>query len=150
MDTHEPHPIDQREAQQQLATIEGRTLASARDRRVHAVGTVVYGVTIGLLMGARNMVSESQYLLLSLVAVVVLLAEFLLVERAARTVPRRARRWSRIGFAASFIIALVLVTPWLNLSAQTAPNTWPMVLVAALVTAAPSVVAGAVIARGGR
>ena len=41
-----------------------------------------------------------------------------------------------------------MVLPWLNLSAQTSPNTWPMVAAGAGLAAVPALVAAAVIRWG--
>lgn len=138
------------QAREQLAASQTRSLPSARDRPVHALGTAVFGLTVALSMATRNVVSGTGRLMLSGVFLVAWVGGAIWMERAARTVPRRARLWSRLGIGASFLLALGLVLPWLNLEAQTEPNTWPMVLVAALVVAAPSLVAAAAIARGGR
>jgi hypothetical protein len=142
------HPtLTPEQARRQLADLQARPLSSPRDRRVHAVGTAVFGLTIALHMATQNAVTGAAQVVLSCVVLVVLVAETVWVERAARTVPRRARLWSRLGIGASFVVALGFVLPWLNLQAQTSPNTWPMVAVAATVVAVPSLVAAAVITR---
>lgn len=147
-DRHQPTP---QEAREQLAAAQARQLGSARDRRIHAVGTAVLGLTVGVFMATQNMVSlGTSGALLFVAFAVVCLGEAWWVERAARTVPRRSRLWSRLGIGGSVVLALVVVMPWLNLSAQSGPNTWPMVTVGAAVAAAPSVIAAAAIAAGRR
>ncbi|MEX5268761.1 hypothetical protein [Kocuria sabuli] len=70
------------------------------------------------------------------------------IERVARTVPRRAKVWSRGGIVASFVLTLTVVLPWLNLSARTSRNTWPVVTAGAVVAAVPALAAAAVIRWG--
>lgn len=136
------------QAREQLAASRPRALSSARDRRVHAVGTAVLGLAIGLFMASRNLLSETGLVVVAVVFFVAWMVGLAWVERIARTVPRGARRWSRVGIGGSFVLALAAVLPWLNLQAQSAPNTWPMVLLGALVAAIPSLLAAAVIAGG--
>lgn len=142
---HQPTP---QEARERLAAArEARRLGSPRDRVVHAAGTAVVGLTIGVFLAAQNMVvSGMGHALLFAAFAAVCLGEGWWVEVAARTVPRRSRLWSRLGNGGTLVLALIAVVPWLNLGAQSAPNTWPMVIVGAAVAAAPSVIAAAVIA----
>lgn len=133
------------QAQAQLAQSR-KPLTSARDRMIHATGTAVGGLTFGLFAATRNITPGTESIVVPTVVVAFLLALAIWVARAARTVPRRARLWSRLGVASSLAVAVVLVLPWLNLQAQAQPNTWPMALVGALVVAAPSLVAAAVVA----
>jgi hypothetical protein len=128
-----------------------RPLPSPRDRKVHAIGTAAFGVGIGLFMAAQNMLSgPGGEVLRTALFFAVYLGVAVWVERATRTVPRRVRLWSRLGIAGSMVLALVAVLPWLNLHAQSEPNTWTMVFVGTLVAGAPSLLAAAVIARGRR
>ena len=136
------------QARERLAASRSRSLRSRGDRKVHAVGTAVLGLSIGLFMADRNLVSGTNEIVTSLIFGAVWLGGAIWVERAARTVPRGARLWSRLGIGTSVVVALVAVLPWLNLRAQTEPNTWPMVLAGAVVIAVPSLVAAAVIAGG--
>jgi hypothetical protein len=139
------------QARDQLQEVARRPLTRSRDRAVHATATAATGLALGLLGTAQNIAS-------GLAANVALTGFFFAValgsaawaEHAARTVPRRARAWSRAGMIASLVLNLVLVRPWLNLQAQTEPNTWSMVLVGAVVVAVPSLAAAAMIARGRR
>jgi hypothetical protein len=145
---HADHPdITPEQARRQLAHADARPLASRRDRRVHAVGTALFGLTGGVFMASQNMASGLADALISAAFLVLLVAEGAWIERAARTVPRRARRWSRVGLAGSLLLALGVVLPWLNLQAQSEPNTWPMVALGGLVVAVPSLLAAAAIVR---
>jgi hypothetical protein len=142
-----PHPTPQ-EAREQLSASQPRRLTTRRDRTTHAVATATFGLALGVFSAAQNLaVSWVGEALLTAAFVLVVVGTASWVERAARTVPRRSRLWSRIGLGLSFVLSLLLVRPWLNLQAQTEPNTWPMVLGAAVAIALPSLVAAAVIAR---
>lgn len=149
MDAHPSHLTPQ-QAREQLTAAQSRSLSSRRDRTIHAVGMVFVGVVIGVHMALRNVIGEGAYALVGLLVIGVLFLEMIWVDRTARTVPRRVRLCSWAGFIISFLVGLWVVTPWLNLAAQSGPNTWPMVLVGAVATAAPSLVAAVVIAAGRR
>ena len=136
------------QAREQLAASRSRSLRIAGDRKVHAIGTAVLGLSVALLMAPQNVLSGTSAIVADVIFVTVWMAGAIWVERAARTVPRRARLWSRLGIGASIVVALVAVLPWLNLSAQTGPNTWPMVLAGALVISVPSLIAAVAIVRG--
>ncbi|MDO5712594.1 MAG: hypothetical protein Q4P32_12785 [Micrococcales bacterium] len=145
MDAPQAQPSPQ-QAREQLAVAQSRSLSSGRDRRIHAIGTAVFGLAVGFLAASRNITDGSSWIWATLAYFALAVGSGIWVERAARTVPRRARLWSRVGVVTSLVLALVVVLPWLNLSAQTAPNTWSMVLVGGLGAATPSLVAAAVIA----
>ena len=142
-----PHSqLSPQQAREQLAAAQSRSLSSRRDHRIHAIGTAVFGLAVGLLAASRNIIDGSNWIWVMLAYFVVAVGSGIWVERAARTVPRRTRLWSRLGLAASLVLALAVVLPWLNLSAQSAPNTWPMVIAGALGASIPSLVAAAMIA----
>lgn len=138
------------EARERLAASRTPTLGNPGDRLVHAISTAAIGLIICLWFAMRNMMSETSGTVLACVYVALCFADAIWVERAARTVPRRAKLWSWLGIGASIVLSLGLVLPWLNLHAQTEPNTWSMVIAGALVAALPSLIASAVIARGSR
>lgn len=142
--------ITPEEARERLAASRDDVLPSGRDRQIHATGTAIFGLTSGLYMASQNVIEGVAAVVLSCIALAVFLAEGFWVERAARTVPRRARLWSRLGIGASMVLGLAVVLPWLNSQAQVEPNTWTMAAAGALVVAVPSLVAGAVIVRGSR
>lgn len=133
------------QAREQLLTSQTRSMRSTRDRKIHAFGTAVFGLTLGVYMASQNVRSD---IAASLLFFAIWGGAAFWVERTTRTVPRRTKLWSRLGIGTSMVVALVAVLPWLNLQAQTEANTWSMVLVGALVAAAPSLVAAAIIARG--
>ena len=116
------------EQPRELANRQTRILMSRRDRRIHAVGTAVLGLTGGLYMAAQNLLSGTSRVVLSCIVVASWVAQALWIERAAPTIPRRARLWSHLGIGGSLVLALGLVLPWLNLRAQTEPASWPAVL----------------------
>jgi hypothetical protein len=148
--TSHPAPLTPQDARDRLAESRTRRLGSRRDRVVHAAGTAVLGLGIGFLMATQNVVSGAGRFALTCAFLVVCVGVAIGVERAARTVPRRAKLWSRLGIGASVLVALAAVLPWLNLEARTEPNTWPMVVAGALVTAVPSLLAATVIVRSRR
>ena len=136
------------QAREQLAASQSQSLRIASDRNVHAIRTAVLGLSVGLLTAPQNVLSGTSAIVADVIFVTVWMGGAIWVERAARTVPRRARLWSRLGIGTSILVALVAVLPWLNLSAQTEPNTWPMVLAGALVIAVPSLIAAVAIVGG--
>jgi len=144
MNTTHPEPTPQ-QAHAQLAATQTRSLGSARDRRVHALGTAVVGVTIAVYATAQTIVSGVGEVALSVAFFALILGQGWWVERAAVTVPRRSRLISRLGIGTSFVLGLVAVLPWLNLAAQTSPTTWPMVWAGSAVAAVPALIAAAVI-----
>ncbi|MFF0945931.1 hypothetical protein ACFYE2_17145 [Kocuria sp. CPCC 205300] len=145
------HHLTPEQAREQLASIQVRTFDTSRDRAVHAAATAVFGVVTALYMASQNILSDW---VSHTVGTAVFAAAWLItvwwIERVARTVPRRAKAWSRGGIVASFVLTLTVVLPWLNLSAQTSPNTWPMVAAGAALAAVPALVAAAVIRWGSK
>jgi hypothetical protein len=146
--SHHPTP---EQAREQLATIQARTLDTARDRAVYAAATAVFGVASALYMAAQNILADwVSHSLRTAVFAAAWLVTVWWIERVARTVPRRAKAWSRGGIVTSFVLTLTVVLPWLNFSAQTSPNTWPMVAAGATVAAVPALAAAAVIRWGSK
>lgn len=145
------HHLTPERAREQLATIQARTLHTSRDRVVHAAATAVFGVTSALYMAAQNILADwVSHSLRTAVFAAAWSVTVWWIERVARTVPRRAKVWSRGGIVASIVLTLTVVLPWLNFSAQTSPNTWPMVTAGAAVAAVPALIAAAVIRWGSR
>jgi len=145
MDSTRPEPTPQ-QAREQLAATQDRVLSSSRDRRVHAVGTAVVGVTIAAYGAAQTIVSGAAEVAFSVAFFALIFGQAWWVERAARTVPHRSKVISWTGIGASFVLGLLLVRPWLNLAAQTSPTTWPMVWAGSALAAVPALVAATVIA----
>lgn len=145
----QPHQLSPHEAREQLSASLTRRLTRRRDRTLHAFATATFGLALGLFSAAQNLAASwGEEVLLTAGFVLVVVGTASWVEWVARTVPRRSRLWSRIGLGASFVLSLLLVRPWLNLQAQSEPNTGPMVLAAAAVIALPALAAAAIIARG--
>ncbi len=118
------------------------------DRTIHAIATLLLGVAVGgIFIATRN--SDPNWLgwiaNAAFVAVVVGAQEW--IDRATRTTPRHARRWSTMGIAGSMLVALTVVLPWLNWSEQTEPVSTTMQLVAAIGIAIPCWIAALVIYR---
>ena len=149
MDANRTFPTPQ-EAREQLEQSRERRLPTPADRSVHAWATAVFGLSLGLLMAPRNLLSGTGQVLVAALFIACWIGAEMWVDRTARTVPRRARLWSRLGIGTSFVLALIAVLPWLNFSAQSRPNTVPMVLLAGLVIATPSLIAAIAIGRSRR
>ena len=138
------------EAREQLATSQ-HPLTGPRDRRIHAITTALLGVALGATMSVQNLLVGPGGTALRTLSYVVLVGGALAwAERTARTVPRHAKLASRVGLGGSLLVGLTLVLPWLNLSAQTRPNTVSMALVGAAAIALPSFIAAGYIARARR
>ena len=141
--TDQPAP---EQARAQLTAIQSRSITTGRDRSVHALATAVFGAITAFYMASQNILADG---IAHTIKTAAFIGLWLLVvwctEQAAKTVPRQAKLWSRIGIAGSFLLSLTVVLPWLNFSAQTAENTWPMVVGGAALAAAPALVAAAAI-----
>lgn len=144
------HPTPE-QAREQLSAIKGRTIETSRDRAVHAGATAAFGAITAFYMASQNILADQFSHTVKTAAFAALwLLTVWWIERVARTVPRRAKVWSRSGIMASFVLTLTVVLPWLNHSAQSAPNTWPMVVAGSAAAAAPALVAAAVIRWGSK
>jgi len=139
--------ITPEQARERIAASSARRLGSAPDRKMYALGTIALGLAVGVYFATENLVHGVAYLVSSMAFVAVLVAAEIWVQGATRTVPRRARLWSRIGFGASFALGFVAVGPWLNLQERTDLDPWLVALAASLVITAPSLVAAAAISR---
>ena len=129
---------------------ETTTLDNPRDRRVHGIGTAAAGVVFAVYLVLHRLTDGSSWEdLLTVAYVVVLVGVAAWQTRAARTVPLNARRIGYVGLALS-IAAIIPVLGWVNWREHTGdPHLLVVVAIASLV-ALPAVVAGVVIARGGR
>lgn len=129
---------------------ETATLDNARDRRVHGIGTAATGVVFAAYLVLHRWADASTWDdVITACYVLILLGVAAWQTRAARTVPRNARRIGYVGLGLS-IVAFVPVLGWLNWLDHTGdPHTFAVVAIASLV-AVPAVAAGVVIAVGGR
>jgi hypothetical protein len=124
-----------------------RRLTDQRDRRVHALATALLGAVLGVVMASQNILAGPSGTALRTFGYLAVVAGALAwTERAADTVPRHAKLASRVGLGTSLVVGLTSVLPWLNLSAQTRPNTLAMAAVGAAAIALPSWLAAATIA----
>lgn len=122
-------------------------------RRVHSNVAVGYGVVLGVFGAVVWAVADMRWggivtfavQLAYLVAVVALARHR---ERAARTVPRRARRIAVVGVLASGVPLLALT--WFVFLGDPPTPSPLLAALAGLVIAAPAVVAGLLIRRGDR
>lgn len=138
------------QARDQLATSHP-PLTAPRDRRVHAITTATLGVAVGAVMAVQNLlVGPGGTALRAFGYFVIAGGALACAERAARTVPRHAKLASGAGLVASLAVGLTLVLPWLNLSAQSRPNTLGMAIVGAAVISLPSWVAAGYIVKARR
>ena len=145
-----PTPPDANQARAQLSTTHPQ-LTGPRDRRVHAITTATLGTAVGAVMAIQNLlVGPGGTALRALGYFVIVGGALMWAERAARTVPRHAKLASRVGVGGSLVVGLTAVLPWLNLSAQTRPNTLTMAFGGAAAIALPSWVAAGYIARSRR
>ncbi|GGI04178.1 hypothetical protein [Egicoccus halophilus] len=149
MNASRPHPTPD-EARERLDVSSRGTLRNRRDRRIHATGTAVIGVVIASTLATQNVVGPRGDIVRNVALLVLVLGAIVWMERAATTVPRRVRLLSRVGVGLSFVLGLTVALPWLNLRAQTEPNTWAMALGAAAVIAVPALVSAVAIATGRR
>jgi hypothetical protein len=142
-----PTPPNAEQARAQLAT-DHPPLTGPRDRRVHAITTATLGTAVGALMAIQNLlVGPGGTALRAFGYLVIVGGALVWAERAARTVPRHAKLASRLGLGGSLVVGLTAVLPWLNLSAQSRPNTLTMAIIGAAAIALPSWAAAGHIAR---
>jgi cytochrome bd-type quinol oxidase subunit 2 len=142
------------QAQDQLDRARNTRLATARDRQVHAVATAAFGVIVGVYVAIGRAVDGTGWaesLLLSGYALLLMVLAFW-QTRAARTVPRHARRTGHIGLAGTVVLMLAAIT-WLNVRQSGDPGRpehWWVLVLTALVVALPMLIAGHRIFHGDR
>lgn len=124
---------------------------SPHDRRVYAVGTALSGILLGGYLGfMRGIDSRNPWFDGAVVLYIVLVAAIALWQRrAARSVPRGAKRIGWIGLGATLAVVMVGVG-LLNVAYGRTGAPWPMAAALALASAAPLLVAAYVIGRSGR
>ncbi len=125
-----------------------RTSAVApRDRTVYAVGTALFGVVLGAfvpLTRALDLDNGPSYLTAIYVVLAIAIATW--QTRAARSVPRGAKRIGYVGLALTVVVSLAIIMT-LNWREQTTATSPGLLLLTGVLIALPMVVAGAVIAR---
>lgn len=139
---------DRGEARRALEEAQARTIDSPRDRTIHGVATAGFGILLAVFVTWFR--SPDGPGLALVVYVVLLVALALWQTRAARTVPLASRRIGYIGLALTVIITLP-VTIWRN-AVEGSGGSFPLALqvIAALLIALPTAVAGGLIIRGRR
>lgn len=157
MNTTSSH--DAAQARAALEQASNAELTTDRDRRVHGLATAGFGLVMGLYVAAYRLADGHGSVEGALMGlyVVTLLGLAAWQKRAAGTVPRNARSIGYLGLAASAALMIVSVI-WLNVrqgDARTAGlpdqvDAWWVYVVAAVVTALPTLVAGHLIRRAPR
>src|SRR5690606_15130625 len=106
------------------------------------IATATFGTAVGAVMAIQNVLAGPGGTVLRAFGYFVIVGGALVwAERAARTVPRYAKLAHRVGLGGSLVVGLTAVLPWLNLSAQTKPNTLAMAIAGAAAIALPSWIA---------
>jgi predicted membrane channel-forming protein YqfA (hemolysin III family) len=139
---HRPTPA---EARARLDLLEPAPMGSGVDRWAHAGFLIIAGAVLGVLAVTRDVFDDGAHAVISAVLLAGMIGALAVVDRVTRTVPRRARRRSWIALTVSLAVGLVIVTPWLNLSARTAPNSVVAMLGGGALVALPCVVAAIVV-----
>ncbi len=126
-------------------------------RRVHAFATAAFGIVIGAFFALHTGLDETSWeptIIVGYVAILLGLAAW--QSRAARVMPRHGRRmsWIGLGCTAILMISAVLAANVRQAGREadgiTAGEPLWLLVVIALVIAAPMVVAGILIHRGER
>jgi hypothetical protein len=138
-----------------VSVVEPPRLDSERDRRVHAAAAAATGLAMGAFAVLAYVVDGAASALVWAGYLVLLVGATWWQRRAARTVPRHATRTSSVGAAASGVLLLVAIVALHVLRAEadlgggSDLSRHPLVLLgAALVVAAPALVAARLILRG--
>ncbi len=149
--------ITPQQARKQLAEAEAATDRRAGDRRVHALATAGFGVLVGGYLAVSRLAQDTSWQTPAITLYILLLVALATWQtRGASTWPRYARRTSWVGLAGTMVLFMGMVMAFNVREAQqeldgVAPTENVALLVlAGLVVALPAVVAGVVIARGGR
>lgn len=132
------------EARERLGRAGAAPLVCDRDRRVQGVALAVTGLAVALLLPLSPLVrGREPWSELSVLAYLALvLGAGTWQRRAARTMPRHARRTERVMLAVTVVLGLAGVT-----AVNVRPEVW-VYLLAVLVAALPSLVLGVLVARG--
>ena len=125
-----------------------RTSAVApRDRTIYAVGTALFGVVLGAfvpLTRALDLDNGPSYLTAIYIVLAIAIATW--QTRAARSVPRGAKRVGYIGLGLTVVVSLAwtMAFNWREQTIATSPG---LLVLMGVVIALPMLVAGWVIAR---
>jgi hypothetical protein len=125
-----------------------RTSAVApRDRTIYAVGTALFGVVLGAFVPlTRALDLDHGPSRLTAVYLVLAIAIATWQTRAARSVPRGAKRIGYVGLVLTVVVSLAF-TMTVNWREQTTPSSPALLVLMGVVIALPMLVAGWVIAR---
>lgn len=109
-------------------------------RSVYAAAAAGCGVGIGASLVVALLVGGQAGPVTGVVIWVLLLAGVLRLEKKLPTAPEEFRRWTRIGFGTSVLLYLAAAMPWLGSRDEVG---WGLLLLAALIVAAPCLIVGA-------
>lgn len=147
-----------RQAREHLERAEQGTVLDDSSRVIHGNATALFGVVIGAyfaLQTALDGVSPWESLLI-VGYVVILLGLAVWQSRAARVVPRHSRRigWGGLGASVVLMLSAILAANYrqagrMGEGTSGGEPVW-LLVVGAVLIAAPMVVAGALIRRGDR
>lgn len=137
-----------RQARTALDEANTRRIGSMRDRRIHGIATALIGIILGAALAIQPE-SEGPTLFL-LVVIVCFIAVGAWQTRAARSTPRSTNRTAFVGIGATVVMVIAFVVLRQTLEVRGDELTWPLRIGSSLLVAAPMIVAGLVIGRGGQ
>src|SRR5690349_19866563 len=135
------------EARAELEQASRTSAVTPRDRTIYAVGTALFGVLLGAFVAltrALHLDNGPSYLTALYLVLAIGIATW--QTRAARSVPRGAKRISYLGLALTVVVSLgfMMAVNWREQTTPTAPG---LLVLMGVAIALPMLVAGAVIAR---
>lgn len=136
-------------ARDQLDRASRADLASAADRRVYGLYVALIGVIVGGYVAVTRLVdggSGSPYVLVGYAALLVAVTVW--QSRAARAIPRGAKRKGLFALVGTVVLMIAAITTLNVVEIEVGLQWWHLAL-GGLVVALPSVVTGVLIARGG-
>ncbi|PRY60173.1 hypothetical protein BCF74_108119 [Knoellia remsis] len=145
------------DARAALEQAQGANLSSDRDRRVHGFALAGFGLVMAAFLALSQYFDGRAGTIVLGFYVVALFLLAAWQKRAAGTVPLGSRQlgWVGMGLSVLFMLASII---WLNIrqgdnraaGIGEQPDAWWAYALAAVVTALPLLVTGALVARGGR
>lgn len=139
------------EASRTLQVAEAAQVTTRHDVEVHAAGTIASGVVIGAFVGIMSRdYTGFEDILIPAVYLLLIVAISWWQKRAARSVPRGARRTTNRGLAVTMILGFLGIMTVNALSSLNGRHESPTVIMAAalgVVTALPTVIAGLFLRR---